>query len=77
MPILSNEDRRRLDDRLKHLAWRGSLVRANNRAELIAEFETAVQEACAELMDDLSRSDPLTGPVWGICKFGARSIREK
>ena len=77
MSILSDEERRRLDERLKQLAWRGSLVRANNRAELITEFETAVLEACAELMDDLSHADPLKGPVWSICQTGVRRIREK
>lgn len=75
MSILSNEERSRLDNRLKQLAW-GKLLLANNRDKLVAEFETVVQEACARLMDDLSHADPLNGPVWSICKSGASRIRK-
>ena len=75
MSILSDEERSRLDNRLKQLAW-GKLLLANNRDKLVAEFETVVQEACARLMDDLSHADPLNGPVWSICKSGADHIRK-
>ena len=70
MSILSDKERQGLNRRLKRF------LRQSKRIELIAEFEAVVGEACARLMDDLSHADPLQGPVWGICKRGARRIRE-
>ena len=70
MSILSDYERQKLNEQLKRF------LRPSKRADLIAEFEEVIGEACARLMDDLSHADPLQGPVWSICKRGARRIRE-
>lgn len=72
--ILTDEEATQLDSTLKGLGVTGSL-RPGRRAEIAAEVEGIVREACARSMDRLSGADPMTGAVWGICRLGAKPKR--
>jgi len=72
--ILTDEESLRLDSALKALGMMG-VLRPRMRADIAAEVEGIVREACARAMERLSGADPMAGSVWSICRLGADRLR--